>query len=183
MTEAVTLASTLVSILLGFILLFWLYIDYRVDLARQKLFALRDSLFDAALREGIPFDAPAYGMLRSTINGSIRFSHRLSLVQLVVFVALSKRHIKHARKPFSERLEEKLRGLSRPQAQTIQDHHRQLNFLMVEHVLLSSPILLVTVLVPLVVFLAAKRLVDQALTTFAEPLEQMDDAAFELGKV
>jgi len=60
------------------VLFFWLYRDYRVDLFRQRLFALRDELFDLGRTSQIAFHHQAYGLLRTTINGYIRFAHRLS---------------------------------------------------------------------------------------------------------
>ncbi len=60
------------------VLYFWLYRDYRIDLFRQRLFALRDELFDLARSGAISFDDRAYGLLRSTLNGFIRFGHRLT---------------------------------------------------------------------------------------------------------
>ena len=61
------------------ILCFWLYRDYRLDLFRDRLFALRDELFDLAAAGKIDFNSQAYGMLRTTLNGFIRFSHRFGI--------------------------------------------------------------------------------------------------------
>lgn len=66
------------------ILIFWLAPDYRVDSIRQRLFAIRDSLFDEAATGKIPFSHPAYIMLRGHINGFIRVAHRLNLFVVVL---------------------------------------------------------------------------------------------------
>src|SRR5437762_3023113 len=78
-------ASTL-SLLAIWLLYCWFYRDYRVDLFRQRLFKLRDSLFDYAESGQVSFDHPAYGMLRSTLNGFIRFGHRFGFLQILIFV-------------------------------------------------------------------------------------------------
>ncbi len=56
----------------------------RLDIFRQRMFATRDSLFDYARAGNIGFDHPAYRLLRKSMNGFIRYGHRLSFFQLVV---------------------------------------------------------------------------------------------------
>jgi hypothetical protein len=79
--------------LLGLIALwaFWYYLwkPQRVDIFRQKLFALRSDLFDLAAKGTVPFDHPAYTQLRLMINGLIRFAHRASLPTLIVAMVQS----------------------------------------------------------------------------------------------
>src|SRR5690606_22651328 len=79
------------AVLLLWVLFFWLYRDYRLDLFRQKLFALRDELFDVAAAGDVGFDSPAYGMLRSTINGTIQYGHQLGFLDLLLPLAFTKR--------------------------------------------------------------------------------------------
>ena len=79
----VTALASVVSLAGIWLILFWLYRDYCVDRFRQELFALRDDLFDEAESGLVAFEHPAYGMLRSTMNGFIRFGHRLGLIQLI----------------------------------------------------------------------------------------------------
>jgi hypothetical protein len=80
--------------LLGLIALwaFWYYLwkPQRVDIFRQKLFALRSDLFDLADNGTVPFDHPAYTQLRLMINGLIRFAHRASLPTLIVAMVYSR---------------------------------------------------------------------------------------------
>lgn len=75
-----------ITIGIAWILAFWLYRDYSVDKFRQEMFALRDHMFDAADQGDIPMDHPAYRMLRSAMNGYIRFGHRLNLLTIMIFV-------------------------------------------------------------------------------------------------
>ena len=69
--------------LLGLAALLWLYRDYRKDLFRARLFALRGELFDGGASGLVPFDHPAYGLLRSTLNGFLRSGHRLGTAWLI----------------------------------------------------------------------------------------------------
>ena len=57
---------------------------YYLDVFRQKLFALRDELFDFAADGGIDFSDPAYLELRQDLNGLIRFAHKISMFRLLL---------------------------------------------------------------------------------------------------
>lgn len=46
-----------------------------VDMARQRLFQLRDEIFDLAADGKISFDDPSYHEVRSAFNAMIRFCH------------------------------------------------------------------------------------------------------------
>ena len=54
-----------------------------LDLLRQRLFAIRDDLFDFAADGGIEFDDPVYRELREDINNFIRFAHKLSFARMI----------------------------------------------------------------------------------------------------
>ena len=72
------------SLLALWIILVGPYRWYRTDLFRQRLFALRDELFDLAADGHLAYDAPAYAQLRTTINGYIRFAERFGVSHLVL---------------------------------------------------------------------------------------------------
>src|SRR5688572_24898474 len=87
MLDLVPRALLSLTYLVGiWILLFWLYRDYRIDSFRQSMFRLRDRLFDEAALGRIDFAHPAYGSLRITMNGFIRSGHRSSLLHCLAFV-------------------------------------------------------------------------------------------------
>jgi hypothetical protein len=69
----------LISLAMIWILIAWLYRDYRVDLFRARLFAIRGELFDLAASGAVPFNNPAYYTLRTMLNGFIRFGDRVSV--------------------------------------------------------------------------------------------------------
>jgi hypothetical protein len=72
--------------------LFWRFCRYRLEAFRQDLFAIRNALFDDAFAGVIAFDHPAYQMTRESINSLIRFAHRLNTIQLIVLLAVYRRH-------------------------------------------------------------------------------------------
>jgi len=79
-----TAIQTLLSIAGVLVLVFVFVNQYRVDAVRQRLFELRDALFDDALAGKISFDSPAYKATRVLLNGLLRFAHRLSLSRFLV---------------------------------------------------------------------------------------------------
>ncbi|MDI7183622.1 hypothetical protein QMM25_13310 [Leptospira santarosai] len=64
--------------------------SYLVDRTREDLFALRDRLFELGLKQnGIKFSDPAYQSFEAIINGTIRFTHRISFLRYVIFRSLT----------------------------------------------------------------------------------------------
>lgn len=64
-----------------------LYRSYQVANLRQKLYELRDSVFDDAHFENkIRPEDPAYEVVRTRINGLIRFAHRFYFTDLILFM-------------------------------------------------------------------------------------------------
>ncbi|HBN8359249.1 TPA: hypothetical protein L6A81_35525 [Pseudomonas aeruginosa] len=77
-------------------LCFVLYIEwkkYRLDSLRFKLFRIRDTLFHEAVSGRISFDDEAYKIVRANLNGMIRYSHELSILNLMLFKRTSKLRI------------------------------------------------------------------------------------------
>lgn len=87
MTAIISLAGLTAVLFIAF----WLYNDYRVDRHRQTLFKLRDDLFDAALRGETSFDSPSYRVTRAMLNGMIRYTHKTSLVGLLLTIVTRRR--------------------------------------------------------------------------------------------
>jgi hypothetical protein len=81
---AVTALSTAISLLLLWVLLYWFYRRYRVDYFRHNLFVLRSELFDHARKGELAFDAPAYTILRTTLNGFLRYAERIGFLSTLM---------------------------------------------------------------------------------------------------
>lgn len=87
------LSNILISMLftgqLAFIV-FWFYRRYRVAKYRSDLFNIRNDLFDDAADGLLEFDHPAYTMLRTLINGHLRFAHKITLWQPLTLFLIDK---------------------------------------------------------------------------------------------
>lgn len=96
MTElqlANTLQATFVLCVASFIF-FKSIPDSRLDSFRQDMFAIRDEMFDFAAQGKISFEDPAYILLRTQMNGLIRYGHQITLFRSVLSAAI--RHISGA---------------------------------------------------------------------------------------
>ena len=98
-----------------FFALVYFYKKYCVDAYRQEVFKIRDNLFNFAAEGGIEFAHPAYIMARTYLNGTIRFTERLSLVRMITANVMLKKHASHFEKDIANRL----KGLTEPQRKAI----------------------------------------------------------------
>ncbi|MEZ6072590.1 MAG: hypothetical protein R3C10_20595 [Pirellulales bacterium] len=170
--------SSLVSLCFIWYLFFWLYRDYRLDRFRNNLFTLRDELFDLAADGEIAFDDDAYGILRSTINGTIQHGHRLGLIELLcarVFVSREqlRRHATeyqrdwdHACGTLAPAVREKLLAIRRR-------HHRYL----AEQVILTSAVMMFSLTV-LIALLVLYWLGDTCLRRMSRLFYELDSTAY-----
>lgn len=142
--------DSLIMVLLWFqVLLLWLffvgpYHSYRVDLLRQRLFTLRDDLFQNATDGKFSFEDPAYTTTRSTLNGMIRFSNQISLIHYITFNFFDEKQSKEFGAAYIKSLEENISKLSEEGAEIIEASHRQMNLEVCKHIVHTS-ILLVTI--------------------------------------
>jgi hypothetical protein len=179
-----TALASLVSIAGLWILLFWLYRDLCVDKFRQDMFTLRDELFDAARAGAIGFDHPAYGLLRRTMNGFIRFAHRFTLLQALLMVAIA-RDADQANEnieSFPAQWNDATRDVSLETSQILTRYRFRMNVLVVRYVLVSSPILLLTVVVPVIGWISLQFCMTQLLHALKSPLDGLDSAAMAEGQ-
>jgi hypothetical protein len=139
------LTTSVVSLLLGWILFFWLYRDYRVDLLRERLFSVRDELFDLADSGRLDFDHPAYGMLRRTINGTIRHADRISLAEVFSVVYVHRDPlIRAATLEYRDSWEKALSETSPEIRQQLRTLRGKLHYLVADQVIFTSALLLAT---------------------------------------
>jgi hypothetical protein len=80
--------STIIQSAVALVILLWMLAicvpSLRLDVFRQRMFIVRDQLFDYARAGNISFEHPAYRLLRKSMNGFIRYGHRLSFFQLCI---------------------------------------------------------------------------------------------------
>ena len=87
MTETQNIAEIIqlgIALLSVWILFFKLFRTYRTDALRDRLFAVRQELFDYADGGGVGFDEPAYTKLRGLLNSLIRFAHHLTFTRFLL---------------------------------------------------------------------------------------------------
>jgi hypothetical protein len=62
------------------------------DTARQIIFEKRDAIFDLARSGKLSFDSREYGIIRSSLQSSIRFAHQLTWPRFVVMTVVLLAH-------------------------------------------------------------------------------------------
>ena len=165
------------SMLLLWLGAFWLHRDYRTEVLRQKIFALRNEFFDLASDGKITFDSKAYGTLRTTMNGMIRFAHQLTFPQFLLIVLRSKRkpsEYNRFRSSFAEALAE----LSNEEREICERYLKSLNRLVMTHIALSSPLFLV----PIVGYSTLRGVVKKITEVLGDPIIRVDNFAYALGE-
>jgi hypothetical protein len=181
MTMTTALAS-LVSIAGLWILLFWLYRDYCVDKFRQDMFALRDELFDAARDGAVDFQHPAYGILRHTMNGFIRFAHRFTLLEALLMVAITKEGEEENIDSFPTRWRQATQALPSETSELLFRYRMRMNMLVLRYLVVSSPIIVLTIVLPILGWLILRLCMTQLLNILRTPLDGLDSAAMAEGQ-
>lgn len=134
--------DTTIKLLVLWVLIYWAYRPYRIDSLRQRLFALRDELFDLAADGHIEFSDPAYWRLRLAINGMIRFAHRISFARLVFTSVLFSPVLADASSYVRWRESVKRVDSAKTQERLRQIHH-QMSLILVRHMVSGSVVLMI----------------------------------------
>jgi hypothetical protein len=136
-----TALSSLLSLALVWLLVTSLYRDYRVDLFRDRMFALRERFFDEAADGCLSFDNPAYQLVRTTMNGFIRFGHRVSLTSTLITYSRFGKQLTASHRSFHTRLDEALTGATETERRCVEKYVAEMNTLVFEQLILASPLL------------------------------------------
>lgn len=126
----------LATLCVGWWLYTELYQQYCVDLTRKKLFKLRDDLFDLGVDGKISFDSKAYGMCRKTINGMIRYCHRVSIYKVFVDLFIYARDLNTLKamvKVYSETKDNAHKSLSEEQKVKIEQIYNNMHSIILVH--------------------------------------------------
>ena len=151
--EAIAGIRLVVYILIGWIIYFWGYRKFRIDMLRHKLFVLRDSLFTTTYRMGIPLDTPSYVMMRQVLNGLLRYGHRVGIWGLLAtYWGLKKYPPKE--QPFFDALSEQLAALHNDEYRKfVQDIYARMILSVFWHIITGAPILIFYVVYKLCILL------------------------------
>lgn len=82
--QLTTVLETIVAATMASLVFFKLVPMYRVDVFRETMFELRSELFDYAFAGNIRFNDPAYVLLRTLMNGFIRYGHHITVYRTVL---------------------------------------------------------------------------------------------------
>jgi hypothetical protein len=139
--------SGVLHIALGLVALWLLFFkftrEYREDALRDRLFGVRDKLFDFAASGKIAFDEPAYGRLRSTINSSIRFAHRITFSRLVFGIVYRITTRNECAAAFVRQWRVALDRLAPEQRAEMERLNTELAVTLVRHILTGSPLMMI----------------------------------------
>src|SRR5579875_2992912 len=120
----------------GLLILFNLYRDYKKDQVRDDLFGLRDQLFDYAVDEKI-LDHPGYIKLREIINAMIRYAHRISLLQLILWT-LAPRFVSVEGRKLNEQWMAVLNDLPKEKKDRLINYHDDMMMIVFSYLLKNS---------------------------------------------
>ncbi len=196
MSLTITYLISLISLTLLVILWFWIYQNYRTDVLREELFKLRDDLFDEACKGNITFDAPAYGAMRTSVNGLIRFSHRVNIYQgLLLYFMWGKEDKQYVNKvSFTTVMQENMKSLTDEQKKLIDKYMQRMNFSIGKHLILSSILFMllfvglivisIVLIIPMIIiFFLKDRIIEYKEKFIIKLLNRLDTAALATGEL
>ena len=124
------------------LVIFWILPNYRVDSFRQKMFTVRDKLFDYAAEGSIPFDEPAYVLLRQHMNGFIRYAHQLTVFRLLMTKVINNASAKSGSTRWSDAWCAALANVKSDEARArLKALYEEGTVLTIKHLILGSPLL------------------------------------------
>lgn len=80
--DITTVILNIVLLMMLWYLVFFAFRELRLDITRQRLFKIRDDIFKYAEEGNLSFDSKAYCMIRTILNGMIRFAHKASVIRM-----------------------------------------------------------------------------------------------------
>lgn len=125
------------------------YRKFTVEVFRQKMFELRDSVFDYAAAGNMQFDHQAYQLLRTTMNGFLRYGHKISLFELFVLRLCARKNI-NSKDSFAKQWNIALHGVSSSQKKELELFRYRMNNLLILQSFAGSPLFLCTVIASVV---------------------------------
>ena len=126
------------------IVLFKFWSEARLDHFRQRMFVLRDELFDFAAAGQIAFDDPAYRLLRQSMNGLIRYAHQITFFKICVTMIEIGLAVHAPKSTWSEDWEKALNRIKNDDVRRqLEGFHGRAMLLVVNRLVQGSPLLIV----------------------------------------
>ena len=187
-------ATLLFNILFAGILIaaFWYLLfqirNFLTDTFRQEMFTLRDQLFIEASKGLIDFNHPAYGMLRETMNGYLRFSHQISFLScaFVFLLPSTRKDLNNPSLSFDYRWNRKMKGLPVETKDTLKAYRKEMHKLVLGYLWLTSPLAIFLSIIFLIVAIPTsigKSIKDRIASTLSKPVRDLDSTAMAYGKL
>jgi len=127
--------------LVALIGLWWLYFvgfrNHAGDLTRQRLFVIRDRLFQEAQSGVISFNSAAYKLTRITLNGTIRFVHELSLLRFLL-ILISKMGDDRYIRLFAKKREKAISALPKAGREAVNKAIAEMHWVILAHIYHTS---------------------------------------------
>src|SRR5258708_22697110 len=136
-----TIVQTTIGLLIVCVILFWLWPCVRLDAFRQDMFAVRDELFDYAASGQISFQHPGYRLLRQSMNGFIRYGHRISVFQITMTILMWKT-MGPVERDWTKKWEKALTSIEDPELNTkFEEFHARVGVMVAARIVLGSPLM------------------------------------------
>lgn len=174
---------SLVSIAGILCLLFNQYKNYRIDAFRQDIFEIRDELFEYAKNGNIGFRHPAYGALRSLMNGFIRFGHQISILRLLITIIILKHDLEKDSVSFSAKWANSTKDLKPNVKLDMCLILQKVHFSVFKHLVLNSPEIVITVFPPLILYALSKHYIGRLNKLMHKPNDEIDCVAYAYGNI
>lgn len=169
--------GSVVSLLGLWVLLYWCVREYRVDHFRANIFALRSELFDLAAAGEMTFDAPAYAMLRTTLNGFLRYADQVG-VPLLLIANREVRNAGDAEQQIDAQWSAAIADATPALRAQLVDIRSRMHFEVFKQVVCSSPLIILTT-IPFVVMAIVKLAGRQMVTSLAHRCYRAMESVFE----
>jgi len=119
------------------VVVYYLWTDYRSDSYREDIFSVRDEMFMYAAEGNVPFDHPAYTLLRTRMNGLLRHGHELTITRMLIIIAGSKGLRIDSNHPFSE-WKRSVQELRPDVQKQMKDFNLRVNIFVFQHLVFRS---------------------------------------------
>ena len=146
--ELVAIVHSFISLALIWYMWCRLFPQYRLDKFRQEMFKVRNELFLFAASGAISFDDPAYRLLRRSMNGYLRYAHRMTFYQICITLLEWRFTSDRPNLAWLRSWNQALREIRDPVVrQQMADFHRRSTNLAIRFVVTSSILLRIAVLI------------------------------------
>lgn len=134
---------------------------------RQRIFEIRDEMFFYAADGNIDFNHPAYGTVRTLMNGYIRFAHRIEFLPMLFLFLLKRKQIKKESGDFANKLNGAIQSLDSDVQKTMKNYTERTAVEAAKYVLWTSPPLM-AMAIPFIIILFVVALAFKMLGSFAK---------------